>query len=230
MEWQLRKTIVEIGALVHSHGFVAASDGNISVRLGPDRVLITPSGLSLGRLRPQDMVVIDAAGRALSGARKPSSEYRLHLMIYEERADVRAVVHAHPPVANGFTFAGVSLADCVIPEVVATIGVIPTSEYATPSTVEGANVARGLIRDYDVIMLQRHGSVTVGPTLLDAYHKLEKLEHSAQVLLTARTLGKVQPLSQEEVAKLARLREDMGLGSGKDVFRVCGQDAKPRKP
>jgi L-fuculose-phosphate aldolase len=165
--------------------------------------------------------VIDGRGRLLSGFNKPSSEYRLHLAIYEERADVPAVVHAHPPVANGFTFAGESLAACVVPEVVATLGNIPTTTYATPSTQEGADVIRAYVRDHDAVMLQRHGSVTVGATLLDAYHKLEKLEHTAQVLLVARQLGRVQPLSADEVARLAALRESLDLGPGADVFRAC---------
>lgn len=222
MEWQLRKEIVEVGREVHARGLVAASDGNISARLGRDRVLITPSGISLGRLRPADMVVIDHSGRKLTGDNKQSSEYRLHLAVYAERADVSAIVHAHPPIANGFTFAGQPLEACVVPEVVATLGNIPTTEYATPSTQEGADVIRPWIREHDAVMLQRHGSVTVGKTVRDAYSKLEKLEHTAQVLLVARQLGHVQPLSPDEVAKLAGLRESLGIGPGEDVYRACG--------
>ncbi|HRX85852.1 MAG TPA: class II aldolase/adducin family protein, partial [Phycisphaerae bacterium] len=173
-------------------------------------------------LQPADMVVIDPRGRLLAGTRKPSSEYRLHLAVYEERPDVAAIVHAHPPIANGFTFAGQAIEACVVPEVVATLGSIPTTEYATPSTQEGADVIRRYIREHDAVMLQRHGSVTVGPTLLDAYHKLEKLEHTAQVLLVARQLGHVQPLAPDEVARLAGLRETLGIGPGESVYRACG--------
>ncbi len=227
MEWQYRREIVEIGREIHGRGLVAASDGNISVRLGADRVLMTPSGFSLGRLRPQDLVIIDFNGRCLCGEKRVSSEYRLHLHVYELRPDVKAIVHAHPPVANGFTFAGVELQACAIPEVVATLGNIPTTEYATPSTEEGAQVIGDVIRDHDAIMLQRHGSVTVGKNLLDAYHKLEKLEHSAQVLLAAHSLGNVRKLSTEEAVKLAELRERMGIGSAQDVFRACGLEQKP---
>jgi L-fuculose-phosphate aldolase len=179
-------------------------------------------------MQPADMVVIDHRGRQLAGRHKTSSEYRLHLAIFEERADVHAIVHAHPPIANGFTFAGAALEACVIPEVVATLGNIPTTEYATPSTQEGADVIRRHIRDHDAVMLQRHGSVTVGPTLLDAYHKLEKLEHTAHVLLVARQLGHVQPLSPDEVSRLANLRESLNLGPGDTVYRACGM--QPPKP
>jgi L-fuculose-phosphate aldolase len=227
MEWQLRKAMVAIGREIHARGLVAASDGNLSARLGDERVLMTPSGVSLGHLRTASMVVIDHRGRQLAGEARPSSEYRLHLAVYAERADVQAVVHAHPPIANGFTFAGVPLDACVVPEVVATLGNIPTTEYATPSTQEGADVIRAYIRAHDAVMLQRHGSVTVGKTLRSAYHNLEKLEHTAQVLLTARQLGHVQPLSPEEIAKLAALREDLGLGPGADVYRACGVTELP---
>lgn len=222
MDWQLRNEIVDIGRQVHARGFVAASDGNLSVRAGPDRFLITPSGTSLGRLKPQDIATIDKTGRHLTGAIKPSSEYRLHLAVYEERSDVHAIVHAHPPIANGFTFAGVSLKACVIPEVVASLGDIPTTEYATPSTEEGAIVVRRHIRDHDAVMLQRHGSVTVGRDLLSAYQKLEKLEHSAQVLLTARLLGGAKALSEDEIRKVGQLREQLGIGDAEYVFRACG--------
>lgn len=221
MEWQLRKQMVEYGRRIADRGLVAATDGNLSVRLTRGRVLITPSGLSLGELRPADMVLIDANGRHLTGDLKRSSEYRLHLTVYEERSDVSAVVHAHPPIANAFTFAGVSLADCVVPEVVATLGRIPTSQYGTPSTEEGPQVARGLIREHDAVMLQRHGSVTVGKTVREAYHKLEKIEHTAQILLAARSLGQVRGLSEDEIRKVAQLREQLGIGSSADVLRAC---------
>ncbi len=227
MEWQLRTDFVEFGREMHGRGLVAASDGNISARLGAERVLITPSGHSLGRLRSSDMVVLDLAGRKLAGDRNPSSEYRLHLAIYEERPDVTAVVHAHPPMANGFTFAGVPMRACAIPEVVATVGDIPTTEYATPSTQEGADVVRRWIRGHDVVMLERHGSVTVGKSVLEAYSKLEKLEHAAKVLLIAHQLGKVQELSLDEIARLAALRESLALGPGADVYRACGHEPPP---
>jgi L-fuculose-phosphate aldolase len=229
MEWRLRLEMVSIAKRIDERRLVAASDGNISVRIGgghqrTGRILITPSGVALGSLRPQDIVMIDHQGRVLTGDLKKSSEFRLHLMVYEVRKDVQAVIHAHPPIANAFTFAGVSLDPCIIPEVVATLGRIPTTAYGTPATNEGAVVARDLIAEHDAIMLQRHGSVTVGESLVSAYHKLEKLEHTAQVLLAAHQLGGPKKLSQEEILKLARLREDLGIGSADDVLRACDVD------
>lgn len=231
MEWQLRREMVSIAKRIDERRLVAASDGNISVRIGgghqrTGRILITPSGVALGSLRPQDIVMIDHDGRVLSGDLKKSSEFRLHLMVYELRKDVRAVIHAHPPIANAFTFAGVPLDSCIVPEVVATLGCIPTTEYGTPATDEGAIVAREVIADHDAIMLQRHGSVTVGDSLTSAYHKLEKLEHTAEVLLAAYQLGGPRKLSHDEILKLAKLREDLGIGSGDDVLRACKTNRK----
>jgi len=122
----------------------------------------------------------------------------------------------------------VSLAECVVPEVVATLGRIPTSEYGTPSSDEGPQVARRLIQQHDAIMLQRHGSVTVGKTLREAYHRLDKIEHTARMLLAARSLGRVQALSDDEIRKVAQLREQLGIGPAADVYRACGLDPDAR--
>ncbi len=225
-DWQLRRDICDIGRRIYDHGFVAATDGNLSVRVMGDRMFITPSGSSLGELRPADLVYMDFDRRILAGPRNPSSELALHVAVYRARPDVAAVVHAHPPTVNAFSFAGVSLADCVIPEVVVSLGSIPTTDYGTPSTDEGPRVIESLIRDHDAIVLQRHGSLTVGPTLLEAYRKLENLEHSAQVLLAARQLGGVKPLSEDELRRLGELRERFGLGSADSIFRAC----PPRHP
>jgi L-fuculose-phosphate aldolase len=131
--------------------------------------------------------------------------------VYEVRADVRAVIHAHPPIATAFSIAGVPLDQCVIPEVVFTLGSIPTTEYATPSSPEGAAVVRRYIAKCDALILERHGTVTVGEDVLHAYYKLEKLEHAAQVTLIARQLGHVQTLPPDEVERLMKLREQFGL-------------------
>ena len=220
-EWHVRRSMVEIGRRVYAKGFVAASDGNLSQRLSGDRLLITPSGSCLGELQPGDLPVVDLAGRFLSGPGRPTSELALHLAVYRFRPDVNAVVHAHPPMANAFSFAGQSLAQCVIPEVVVGFGAIPTTRYATPSSPEGAEVIRDLIRDHDGLLLQRHGSLTVGADLREAYFKLEKIEHAAHVTLLARLLGTVIPLSADELQRLGQVSERMGWGSAADIFKAC---------
>jgi len=235
-EAALREEIVRICRLMWEKGFVAASDGNVSVRLGDDRLLTTPSGVSKGFLSPSHVVVTDMDGKPVRsfghGDRqlKPSSEILLHLEVYRQRPDVCAVVHAHPPLAIAFTIAGISLAQCILPEVVVNLGEVPTTAYATPATAEGPAVIRDLIRDHDALIIDRHGTVTVGQTLFDAYMKLEKVEHLAQVTLAARQLGRVSLLPPEEVRKLVQIRRQaLGLspeyqGPGCVRCGACGKE------
>lgn len=220
-DFQLRREMCEIAHRMHAKGLVAASDGNLSCRAPGNQLLITASGTHLGELKPDDISRVALDGRLVAG-RKASSEMPLHLAVYRERADVSAVVHAHPPIATSFTYAGVSMAECVIPEVVLTLGTIPTAPYATPGSDEGPYAIAGLIRDHDAILLERHGSVTVGKSPTDAYYKLEKVEHAAEILFHARQLGRVIPLSREELRKIAAVRERLGLGPTEDVWRHCG--------
>lgn len=216
-EHATREAICEVGRRMYQKNLVSASDGNISARLGDDRYLCTPSGVSKGYMKPEDMVIADGGGEKVSGDGRVSSEFFTHLAAYEEREDVHAVVHAHPPKAVGLTLAGVTLKDFVLPEVVFALGGIPTTEYATPGTKEGAEVVRPLIRECDALLLDRHGALTVGPDVMDAYFKMEKIEHAAESILTAHLLGKIQTLTPEQVEKLFAARGDYGL-KGK-VFR-----------
>ncbi len=225
-EWQLRREICDIGRRIHTRWFVAGTDGNISARLGGDRFLITPSGSCLGMLNPNDLVVIDAKGKGLSGQGKPSSERWMHLAAYTERSDVMAAVHAHPPMTVALTVAGVAIPQCSLPEVILAFGQIPVTSYATPGTEEGAGVVRDLVKKYDALILDRHGSLTVGKSLMDAYLKLEKLEHGSQVLIAALQLGSPRTLPPEEVTKLAALREQFGLGSAEDIATQCFRPAR----
>lgn len=222
-DWQLRREMIEIGRRLHAGGLIAASDGNLSCRVAPNQVLITASGTYLGDLTADDFVRMTLEGRPVAGGRKPSSESPLHLAVYRARPDVQAVCHAHPPTATAFSFAGASMATCIIPEVVLTLGTIPTAPYATPGSDEGPRAIAGLIGDHDAILLERHGVVTAGKDVKDAFYKMEKVEHAAHILLTARQLGKVIPLSRDELSRLAELRERLGLGSTEDVWRHCGE-------
>lgn len=221
-EWQLRREIVEIGKRTYDKGFVAATDGNISTRVMGDKLLITPSGCCLGELKPEHLIYIDFDEKILSGKSKPTSECPMHLAAYRERPDINAVIHAHPPITTGFTIAGESLAQCVIPEVVLIFGTIPTTRYATPSTEEGAEVIETLIKEHDALILDRHGTLTVGKDLLDAYRKLEKVEYCAYVTLTARQLGKIKTLSVEEVNRLDILRKQLGYNDKISLCEQCG--------
>jgi L-fuculose-phosphate aldolase len=232
----LREEMVRVCRLMWEKGWVAASDGNASIRLGQDRLLVTPSGMSKGFFAASDVLVTNLQGEPVvsqyaRSKRVPTSEIALHLEVYRQRADVRAVLHAHPPLTIAFTIAGVSLAQCVLPEVVVNLGSIPTTAYATPSTAEGAEVIRELIHDHDALILDRHGTVTVGATLFDAYMKLEKVEHLAQVTLAARQLGRVGLLPPDQVRKLIEMRrEKLGLppdydGPGCVLCGACGRES-----
>ncbi len=206
----LREQICEIGRRMYARNFVAASDGNITARLDDGTFLCTPSGVSKGFMKPEDLIIADARGEKVSGTGKVTSEFFTHLACYEERADVHGVVHAHPPHAIAFTLAGLSLSEPVLPEVIAAFGGIPTSAYATPGTPEGNEVIRPLIRQCDAAMLDRHGSVTVGKSVEEAYFKLEKLEHAAQTLFAARLLGNMAHLSADEVDRTLEARRAYG--------------------
>lgn len=198
----LAAEIVQICSQMYQKGFIASSEGNVSVRLGPDRLLITPRGAHKGFLQTEQLVITDLAGRLISGVCSPSTELQLHLAAYDERPDITAVVHAHPTTAIACTLANVSLADGVLPEVIVALGAVPTVPYTTPGTPEAGKVIRPLIRQFDALLLARHGSVTIGKNLHEAYVKLEMLEHAAQILLLARLLGPVSPLPLEEVDRL----------------------------
>lgn len=226
-EFSIREEIVRIGKLMHQKNMVAAADGNLSARLDSRRLIVTPSGFSKGFLNPEQLLVVDLDGEKVGagfGAARdlsPSSEIRLHLECYRQRADIGAVIHAHPPYAIACTLAGLSLAKCTLPEVVYDLGTIPTAPYATPASPEGPEMVRSLIRQYDAIMLDRHGSVTVGQTLWDAYMRLERVEHSAQVTLSANTIQIVQPLPREAIQKLASMRSHIFNVRGRDVCAEC---------
>jgi len=203
---QLKEDIVRICRMLHRKNYLAATDGNVSVRLG-DRVLTTPSGINKGLMEAYQVITVDLAGRVLTGEGQPTSEIRMHLLAYELRPDISAVVHAHLPYATACTLAGIDLLEPILPEVVITLGGIPTAPYATPGTEEVPEAIRGIIREYDALLLSRHGAMTLGPDVTDAYNKMEKLEHTARVVLAARLQGPLAPLPPAEVEKLRRLAE-----------------------
>ena len=208
---QLRQEIVRVCRMLHQKNYLAGTDGNVSVRLG-DQVLITPSGVNKGMMEEDQVITVDLEGRLLAGTGRPTSELRMHLLVYELRPEAGAVVHAHLPYATACTLAGISLLEPILPEVVITLKGIPTAAYATPGTEEVPKAIREFIPEFDAILLSRHGAMTVGRDVMDAYNKMEKLEHTARVVLAARLQGVVSPLSDSEVEKLRRLREKYEAG------------------
>ena len=205
-ESSLRADIVEVGRRMYARGYTASNDGNISVRLGADRLLMTPKSVCKGFMTPDMMCITDLDGRKLQGDRDPSSEMLMHLEVYRQRPDVQAVVHAHPPTATGFAVAGIPLDRPVLAEVLTTLGSIPIAEYATPSTRELPEAVRKYIKAHDGMLLANHGALTVGPDLYGAYYKMETIEHFAKISLVARLLGGERLLSRQEVDRLQGLR------------------------
>ncbi len=212
-ESSLRADIVEVGRRMYARGYTASNDGNISVRLGADRLLMTPKGVCKGFMSPDMMCITDLAGRKLQGDRDPSSEMLMHLEVYRQRSDVHAVVHAHPPTATGFAVAGIPLDRAVLAEVLATLGSIPIADYATPSTKELPEAVRKYIKAYDGMLLANHGALTVGPDLFAAYYKMETVEHFAKISLVARMLGRENLIAREELDRLQALRGTYGINA-----------------
>lgn len=212
-EWETKKLIVEIGKRIWTRGYVAANDGNISVRTGDNEVLTTPTGVSKGFMTPEMIVKIDMQGKILSqhSDYKPSSEVKMHLEVYQKRPDIKAVVHAHPPYSTGFAVAGIPLDKCVLPEAIIMIGSVPIAEYGTPSTAEIPEKIRPYIKTSDVILLQNHGALTLGSDLINAYFKMETLEHTAHIVWNAIQLGNVNILPESERDRLLGLRKKYNL-------------------
>ena len=211
-ESELRKKMIQIAKLTYSKGMIAASDGNMSAKITENRYLVTPSGLFKGFLEEDDLVVIDKFGKVIDGNHGPSSELMMHLKAYEMRDDMGAVVHAHPPVITAFSVAGIDLTEAILPETIFILGEIKFAQYSTPTTKDVPKAIESLIKQHDALVLTRHGSLTVGKNLEEAYQKLESLEHTAKIISEAVKLkgGKmVEPLPSNEIDKLWEINEKL---------------------
>lgn len=216
VEAALRAEMVLCGRLLYERGLIVAGDGNLSARLPDGTILMTPAGLAKGMLSVDDLVVVDLDGHLIRGApgRQPSSERYLHLFVYRQRSDVMACVHAHPPTAVGATLAGVSLAEPLLPEALIALGPIPTAPYALTGTPEMGAAIAPFVADHEAILLAYHGALTYGATLMQAFHRMEQIEHCARTLLAAHLFGGARPLPPERLAELAEVRR---------AFRAAGR-------
>jgi len=205
-----RRDICAVGRWLHERGYIASTDGNISVRLDAHRILISPTCMSKGMMAPKDMVVIDLEGRKLDGQRNPSSELGMHLLIYRLRPDVNAVCHAHPPTATGFAASGLPLNKAILCELVIALGYVPVAPYGTPGTPELAAALEPLVPGHDAILMANHGVVTYGRDLLTAFFRMDTTEHFARVSLVTELLGTQVLLSDSDVEKLLAARVRFG--------------------
>lgn len=212
-EQQFREDIVRIGRYMSEKGWIAACEGNISVRLPDGRILATPSGVCKGRLAEHDMILCDADGHKIEGAREPTSEMGMHLAVYRTRADVHAVVHAHPPVATGFAVAGRELNLGLLPEVIVGLGSVPLAQYGTPGTPAMSEGMLPYLERYDALLLANHGAVTWGEDVFQAFFRMDTVEHLARITLVAELLGRPRLLPRAEIEKLYAARARYGVTS-----------------
>lgn len=222
-EARLRNGICEIGKICYQKGLISASDGNMSCRMSDGSIIITAAGAMKGFLSPEQLAKVDMQGRVLSPGAKCSTETNIHLVCYHERPDVHAVLHCHPPHAVALTVAEIDMQMPIIPEMIVTIGGIPTTPFATPGTLELGESIRDVVRCSDALVMRNHGSVTVGPNILDAFKKLDMIEHTARILWLAHTVrGGLEPLSDEAVAKLLATRDMLGVTGHNTLQNRCG--------
>jgi len=221
-EDQYRVGITRFCHLIYEKGYVASTDGNVSARLPDGHIMCTPTISNKGFVKPDDMVIIDMKAQKIKGERKASSEIAMHLLIYEMRPDIHAVVHAHPPCATAYAAAGIPLNKALISEVVLALGCVPLAEYGTPGTPELSNRLRPFVKDFDALLMANHGVVTYGVDLEDAFNRMDTVEHFAKISIYTKILGRERLLSSEDVEKLWVQRQK--------YYGLEPSDAQPKDP
>src|SRR5687767_11766056 len=210
-EWKLKEQMCDIGRRIWMKGFCAGNEGNHSYRLSENRFLCTPTGISKGNLKPDDLCVVDSEGKQVSGKRKRTSEILMHLAIYKARPDVSCVIHSHPPHATAFAVAGVELPTCIHPEAEVFLGAVRTAKYVTPGDTRLGESLLPYVKDSNTILLQNHGTVTYDVDLENAYYKLEIVDAYSRILLLAKSIGSIRPLDGQEMKELLDLKVRFGL-------------------
>ena len=206
-ERALRLAIVQVCRRLYERGLIAGPDGNVSAMLPDGRLIVTPAGMPKVDVVEDDLVVVGTDGRTVAGPGRPSSELGMHLRIYARRPDVRAVVHAHPPLATAFAVAGEDLLLPVLPEIIVQTGGVPLVPYATPGSEALSDAIEPILEHHDAFLMANHGATTLGPTLSAAHQRMESLEHAARILFAARLLGRVTPLTHPQLHELLAMRE-----------------------
>ena len=220
-EQTARREIVKIGRLMYERSYVVSSDGNISARLDDGRIVATPTMMCKGRMTEDLLAVTDSDGKPLGNSR-PSSELAMHLLIYRERPDVKAVCHAHPPNGTAFAVAGLAIDQPILSEVILTLGCVPLADYGTPSTDELTDAMRPLVKHHNALLMANHGAVAYGDDLWQAFDRLETLEHTAKIAILSRILGGSRNLPAEAIEKLINVREAAGYLDEGARCQACG--------
>src|SRR5499433_3265109 len=213
--------IVAVGRLMYERSYVVSSDGNVSIRLDDGRVVATPTMTCKGRMTEDSLAVTDLQGKPLSDKRA-SSELAMHLLIYHERPDVRAVCHAHPPHGTAFAVAGLAIDQPILSEVILTLGCVPLAEYGTPSTEALSDQMQPLVKHHNALLMANHGAVAYGADLWQAWDRLETLEHTAKLAILSRVLGGSKNLPADAIEKLINVREAAGYLGESARGQACG--------
>ncbi len=222
-DFEIKREICEIGRRIYMDGFVAANDGNISIKVDDDTFFTTPTGVSKGYMTPDMICKVDGKGnpKESTGKYRPSSEFKMHLKVYQERPDVKAVVHAHPPIATSFAIAGIALDKLIMPEAIIFLGAVPIAQYGTPSTMEIPESLEPYIQDYDAILLANHGALSFGCDLNTAFFRMESTEFYAKLTYYATMLGGAQEIPCGEVKKLIDLRKQFNVPGRHPMEKLC---------
>ena len=227
-EYKLKELICETGRRLYNKGFAAANDGNISIRLNDKEILCSPTMVSKGFMKPEDLCKVDYSGKQIAGTRKRSSEILLHLSVYKHRPDVHAVVHCHPPHATAFGVAHEPVPKCILPEVEVFLGEVPIAGYETPGGQKFADTVVPFVKDCNTIILANHGTITFGPDLEKAYWNTEIIDAYCRILILSRQLGRVNFFDEQKTRELLDLKKRLGYDDVR--FRdatnpVCGDSS-----
>lgn len=213
-EIKVRSAICEIGQKLYDKGFVAANDGNISVKIDEKTILITPTGVSKGGMKPEDMIKMTLDGEILSNNGRPSSEVKMHIQVYKSNPQVKSVVHAHPPIATAFAVARVPMERAILAEAVVNLGIVPVAEFAMPGTQEVPDSIKPYVLDYNAVLLANHGLLTWGRDLTEAFFRMESVEHYGKILLYVNQIGDPKEFNCTEITQLIDIRKSIGVESG----------------
>lgn len=226
-EHQARELMCEIGKRCYESGYNDANGGNLSLRLGGDRVLCTPTMISKGYMQPSDLCVVDYEGTKISGEKSPSSEILIHLYILKRRPDVQAVIHGHPRNATAFAISGTSVPKCVMPEIEVLVGEVPIAEYGDVGTMALAETLDPYVDDYNVLLMANHGAVAVGTGLIDAFWKMQIVDAYCDTVLKAMTLGPLTQVSRENMEHIFKIKEAIGIKDRRLRDKVAAQCSVP---
>ena len=213
-ESKIRDEICDVGQKMYDKGFVAANDGNISVRFKDDIIIVTPTGVSKGEMDPDSLVKMTLDGEIISGNSQPSSEVKMHIEVYKQSLDIRAVAHAHPPISTAFAVARQPLDRPIVSEAILTLGVVPVADYATPGTHEVPDSIKPFVKGYNAVLLANHGLLTWGNELMQAFFRMESAEQYAKIMFYLGKINEPQELNCANVAELVKQRENMGVATG----------------